>query len=274
VRVVDRTVLVTGGASGIGIAITRELARRGNRVVVAGRNEGALRAAATIANVVEAVRCDITSDHDVDALRARVTERFGALDILVNNAGTLENYDFVTAEDAMRRATNEVTTNVLGTLRITKAMLPLLKRSDAGAIVMNTSIVGVVPSSPIAVYGATKAALHSFSCSLRFELSKDRVRVFELMPPGVDTAGARHLNIKKIAPDAVAATLVRGMEADRYEIAVGPAAALAFVNRISPLQAEKSCVTRNRAYPTSVRRYDRFRSYGPLPWSACHWTTW
>lgn len=178
-RVVDRTVLVTGGASGIGIAITRELARRGNRVVVAGRNEGALRAAAAIANVVDAVRCDITSDDDVDALRTRLTERFGALDILVNNAGTLENYDFVTAEDAMRRATNEVTTNVLGTLRMTKAMLPLVKRSDAGAIVMNTSIVGVVPSSPIAVYGATKAALHSFSpvASLRtFEGSRSRVR--------------------------------------------------------------------------------------------------
>ena len=179
------TILLTGGGSGIG----RELARRwhdlGNTVIVAGRTKESLEETAANRENCHVMVLDVSHAEDIAKLAREITTRFPRLNVLVNNAGIMLYEDISAARD-LADAEAEVTTNLLGPIRLIDALIDHLKRQDGAAVVNLTSGLAYVPMPKAATYCATKAALHSYTVSLRHQM-KGSVEVIELIPPGVQT---------------------------------------------------------------------------------------
>lgn len=233
-----KTVLVTGGASGIGLAMAQAFSELGNRVLICGRNPEKLAQAERINPEFRVFRCDVTQSDQVGTMFEAIADQHADLSILVNNAGIAFPSDFLVDEEVLLKSQRMVETNLLGTFRVTKAALPLLLRNNGAAIVTVSSAVAIVPLPATAIYSATKAALHSFSVSLRYQLRATRVRVFEVMPPTVDTEMGREIGGGRLSPREVARAVVAGIQRNTYEIRMGPAKALYAAYRVSPGLAE------------------------------------
>jgi uncharacterized oxidoreductase len=184
-KVSGNTILITGGGSGIG----RELARRfhalGNQVIVAGRRRDALEETIDGRNGMHAVTLDVEDVDAVQAFSARLIAAHPAINVLVNNAGIMRREDLTRFRD-LRDAEQTIATNLLGPIRLTNALTDHLARQQDAAIVNTSSGLAFVPMSATPTYNATKAAIHSYSVSLREQL-KGKVEVIELAPPAVRT---------------------------------------------------------------------------------------
>ena len=227
--------LVTGGASGIGLAIARRLAVA-NTVAIAGRDERRLAAAVAETPTLRVYRLDVGDEVSARSVLADVVADLGGLDVLVNSAGVMKSYS-VDDPNAAELAARDVEVNFLGTLRMTRLALPLLRRSESPAVVLISSVVAIAAAPGYAVYSATKAAVHSLARSLRRELS-GQIPVFDVLPTWVDTEPARGIDVSKLAPDAVADALLAGLRRDRYDVFVGQAGAVALMHRLSPALAD------------------------------------
>lgn len=230
-------VLITGGTSGIGYELASQLVQRRNAVLITGRNEDALRAAAKNLPGVKTFRCDVCSQAEIDALHDYAAQHFPRLDVLINNAGVMNklNVHHASADEASA----EIETNLTGTVRMVLRFLPLLKSRERAAIVNVSSGLAFNPYPIAPVYGATKAAIHSFTQSLRIQLRNTNVRVFELAPPAIDTPlSHKFAEDLKGTPPMSATTLVRealrGLEKDRPEIRVGFANVSKLMSRLAP----------------------------------------
>lgn len=184
-KISGNTILVTGGGSGIGAALAQRLHDRGNMVIVAGRRLDALEAAAAGRTGMTAMQLDIEDTAAIAAFAARVTTEHPALNVLVNNAGIMRAEPLDRKRD-LHDAEATITTNLLGPIRLTDALVEHLAARPDAAIVNNTSGLAFVPLVATPTYSATKAALHSYSVSLR-EALRGRVEVLELPPPAVRT---------------------------------------------------------------------------------------
>jgi uncharacterized oxidoreductase len=228
----NRTVVVTGGSSGIGLAVARALAGRGCRTVLCGRDPDALsRAAAEVPHSV-AVRADLSTPEGRQHLVSVVRSEYAEASILVNCAGIMRD-DRMSPED-LDGAREQAEVNLLAPVELTLCLLDHLGRDADGAVVNITSGVAYVPIGRTAVYSATKAALHSFTLSLRGRVRDRGVRVFELVPTAVDTPMMSGIETPKISADEVARALLTGMESDREEIRVGQASLLVAMSRLAP----------------------------------------
>lgn len=220
-RTSNNTILITGGSAGIGFEIARLLSEKGNRVIITGRNKERLEAAASTLNNATAIASDVTKPEDVELLTDKLKIEFPELNIVINNAGNAFLYDLSSSEDAFGKAQDEMLTNYLSVIRLNEKLLPILKEQDEAAIVNVSSIVAFVPGS-LATYSASKAALHSYTQSLRLALEDTSIKVFELMPPLVDTQFSAPIGGKNgISPAAVAGSLIAALETNDYEIRVG-----------------------------------------------------
>jgi uncharacterized oxidoreductase len=228
-------VLITGGGSGIGLAIARRLMAE-NRVVIAGRDESKLASVVRDNPLLRARVLDVTDEDQAREAVEGVARELGGLTLLVNSAGTIAGSDGP-EPDGAALAERDVQTNFLGSLRVTRLALPSLRQADDAAVVFLSSVVAIAPAPGFAVYSATKAAVHSLARSLRHELA-GQIRVFDVLPTWVDTALADSLDVRKLAPETVADELIRAMARDRYEVLVGQAGVVALVNRVSPGLAE------------------------------------
>ncbi|MBD3730308.1 MAG: SDR family oxidoreductase [Sphingomonadales bacterium] len=179
------TILVTGGGSGIG----RELAQRwhdmGNVVIVAGRSEGSLRETAAGRANMHIMRLDIADPADIARFAGEILAAHPALNVLVNNAGIMRFEDIAAPRD-LADAEDTVATNLLGPIRLIDALVAHLQQAEDAAIVNVTSGLAFVPMPRAATYSATKAALHSYTVSLRVKLA-GAVEVIEIAPPAVQT---------------------------------------------------------------------------------------
>ena len=234
-RLVERRILVTGGSSGIGLALARALAPE-NTVVIAGRDEWKLEAARGSTPRLQALRLDVTSEDDAWRAIGWVKEHLGGLDLLVNSAGVFGSGKF-DAPGAERAAQADVEVNLLGTVRMTRLTLPLLRRSDDGAVVLLSSALALVSAPRMAVYAATKAGIHSLARSLRAELD-GQVKVFDVLPPWVESELSHAIRGAKITPEDVADEIATGLRKERFEIRIGRIKQLALVGRISPKLAD------------------------------------
>ena len=179
------TILVTGGGSGIGREMARWWHARGNVVVVAGRTLAALEETTGGADGFHAMPLDIGEAADIARFAAELSERFPDLNVLVNNAGIMRFEDVSGARD-LADAEQTIATNLLGPIRLTDALIDRLKARPGSAIVNVTSGLAFVPMPRTATYSATKAALHSYTMSLRAKLD-GQVEVIEVAPPAVRT---------------------------------------------------------------------------------------
>lgn len=219
----NNTVLISGGSAGIGFELARLLSEKGNTVIITGRNRERLQQAAASLKGVTPIVADVSKEDDIERLVQQVYTDFPQLNLVINNAGRALVYSLATENiDAFEKAQDEMLTNYLSVIRLNEKLLPLLKKQEAAAIVNVSSVVAFVPGS-LATYSASKAALHSYTQSLRLALQKDtKVAVFELMPPLVDTEFSAPIGGKKgISPQAVAEQFLRALEQDEWEIRVG-----------------------------------------------------
>jgi len=230
-----KVVLITGGSSGIGLALAQAFAAAGAAVTVCGRDPGRL--AAARGGGVEAIACDITEPDQVTALLARLQARHGRLDILVNNAGWMEERDFRAAPLDGAALAAEVAANLTAHVQVTNLALPLIARG--GAIVFVGSGYGWAPWARAPVYSACKAGVRAFAQTLRLQLANRNVAVMEVVPPAVDTPATTHRRVAKIAPERVAAATLAGLRRGRREVFVGEAAFLPWLLRLSPRLAER-----------------------------------
>lgn len=167
-------------------------------------------------------------------LVAQVDQRFGRLDLLVNNAGLQDNYVLAEETTVRHRVEREIALNLTAVVTLTHAALPLL-RCSAGATIVNVgSGTGLMPKPDALVYSATKAAVHSFSTGLRWELAPMGTDVVELVPPVVDTAMTAGRDETKASPDVVAQALRCGLRRGRSQIYVGRMALLPWLVRFVP----------------------------------------
>ncbi|MEE3664250.1 SDR family NAD(P)-dependent oxidoreductase [Brenneria sp. g21c3] len=185
-KTTGNTILITGGTSGIGLGLALRFHQAGNKVIVAGRRKKLLDQIVAAYPGIAAIELDVTDPASVNRARETAAARYPELNVLVNNAGIMLGEDLRNPDD-LKIAEETVAINLLGAIRMTYAFLPQLVSKDDAAILNVTSALAFVPLPAVPTYNATKAALHSFSESLRVQLADTTVSVIEIAPPGVRT---------------------------------------------------------------------------------------
>jgi len=230
-KITDNTILITGGATGIGLALAEAFLREGNRVIICGRREQKLQQAKIKLPSLHVMNCDISKDSARENLFQWVTNTFPDLNILINNAGIQKEVD-LTKGAVDLSGEDEIDINLKAPIHLSTMFIPHLIKQRESAIVNITSGLAFTPLAVVPIYCATKAALHSFSQSLRHQLRNTSMKVFEVVPPIVDTdldRGARENREQEnvvISPVEVAEATLKGIREDQFEIVIGLASNL------------------------------------------------
>ena len=182
------TILITGGSSGIGRGLAEAFHNLGNQVIIAGRREAALKEVTDANPGMRSASLDLVSAEGIQTFARHITTAYPNLNVLINNGGVQRPENLLEQPDDLAAMNEEVSVNLLGQIRLTAALLPLL-RSQVQSTVMNvTSGLAFVPLAAVPTYCATKAALHSYTVSLRYQLKETTTHVVEIIPPQVQTS--------------------------------------------------------------------------------------
>jgi len=264
----QRTVLITGGTGGMGLEWARELLKRGNTVIVTGRDREKLDATERSLPGVHTLRSDASDPQAIGSLRQAVLARFPALDTVINNAGIMRNLRFGTAQ-GLEEVTREIEVNLSGPVRMIDQFLPHLLTRPGALIVNVSSGLAFIPFTAAPVYSATKAAIHSFTQSLRVQLRGTGVTIVELAPPGVETPlfrgefAAETRGQKAMDPKELVRRAISGIEAGKLEIRPGLSNVLNVMSRIAPrfmlnqMAKMSNGAASRRAYPPAHARRAR-----------------
>jgi uncharacterized oxidoreductase len=234
------TILITGGASGIGLALAGALQKGGSSVIITGRDQTKLDEAKQRFPELHVIQSDVARVADIEMLFATVTREFPKLNMLINNAGIMRTINLNRYDGSLEDLTSEIDINLSGPIRMVRKFLPHLSKMDSAAIVNVSSGLAFVPLPINPVYCATKAGLHSFTLSLRAQLKKTRVKVFEIAPPATATELLGDLSspdLKGVAVmkvDDLIQACIEGLARDRLEIRPGQANQLRFMSRVAP----------------------------------------
>jgi uncharacterized oxidoreductase len=222
-KIGSSTILVTGGATGIGLALAERFVAAGSQVVVCGRRADALRAAQEKVPALACEVADLARAADREALIARVVARFPKLNVLVNNAGIQRRARFSDDAAPWAERQQEIAINLEAPLHLTALLLPHLRQQPDAAVVNVSSGLAFVPATFASVYSATKAALHSFTVTLRHDLARaGAVEVIEIVPPAVDTdLGGKGLHTQGVPLAEFADAVVARIAAGETEIGYG-----------------------------------------------------
>ena len=215
------TVLVTGGATGIGFGIAGLFAAAGSVVIISSRRQEALDQAKKKLSKLTVFSCDLSRPDERKRLAEWLAKTHPTLDVLVNNAGTQQRMD-VHDDNFWSRAQDELAINLEAPLHLCTILLPLLSRNKDSRIINVSSGLAFVPMARAPMYCATKAAIHSFTQSLRHQVKKDGVEVIEIIPPAVATdLGGPGLHAKDTPVAEFIAAVREQLEAGKLEITHG-----------------------------------------------------
>ncbi|HEY0162237.1 MAG TPA: SDR family oxidoreductase [Edaphobacter sp.] len=184
-NITGNTILITGGGSGIGRGLAEAFHKLGNKVIIAGRRQQVLDETVAANPGMQAVTLDIESAESIRSFAEKVTKEFPELNAVIHNAGIMRPENLLEGDLSTADAT--ITTNLLGPIRLTAALLPHLTKQPKAAILTVTSGLAFIPLALTPTYCATKAAIHSYTQSLRQQLKATSVEVIELAPPYVQT---------------------------------------------------------------------------------------
>lgn len=231
------TILITGGSAGIGLALAQKFVELSNKVIITGRNAERLQAAKAATPALETIQSDAADPAAVQALADNIAANHPKLNVLVNNAGVMRPTNLRSPSKDLARLTAELDTNLAGPIRMVSAFVDRIK-ANKGTIVNVSSGLAFVPLQSAPIYCATKAAVHSYTMSLRQQLADEGVEVIELAPPAVRTELIGDLpedgDFKLITTDQLVKATIKGLRAGQIEIRPGQANQLYWMSRIAP----------------------------------------
>src|ERR1700747_1219915 len=239
-KLTSNTILITGGGSGIGYELTKQLTAIGNTILITGRDQSKMDRAKAAFPKIHTFQSDVSDSDAIATLYEKVTKQFPELNILINNAGIMREINVHDEAGSLEDITGEIEINLSGPIRMVKQFLPHLKTKSDAAIMNVSSGLAFVPLPISPVYCATKPGLHSFTESLRVQLKNTKVKVFELAPQEqqTDLLGAfnsedmKGVSIMKV--EDMVKVAIKGMQTDRLEISSGQANLLKMMSRLAP----------------------------------------
>jgi uncharacterized oxidoreductase len=233
----NRTILITGGSAGIGLAFAQKFLELGNQVIVTGRRQSVLEGLKTNYPKLHTIQNDVADPAQIAALAKRVKAEYPKLDVLMNNAGIMFHKDLKVPAADLDGLTTEIEINLAGVIRMSSAFIDMLI-ANKGTVINVSSALAFVPLPSAPIYCATKAAVHAYTQSLRFQLEESGVEVIELMPPVVKTAMTEELpegeGMTLMTTDELVRQSFAGFQAGKVEIRPGQSNQLAFMRRLAP----------------------------------------
>lgn len=233
----NKTILITGGSAGIGLEAAKQFIEIGSKVIITGRNQDKLDTAKKLYPKLITIKSDAANAEDAISLYNQVKE-LGGIDILYNNAGVgvMPSNLGIASDSHIEGATYEMNINYLAVIRLNNLFMDMLKSRKESAIINTTSVLSYVPSLLEATYSASKTALAFYTKSLRehLRIANSHVKVFELLPPAVETELIAHRKIKKMSTEELIKGLIAGLQKDRYTIRMGYTTSIYMLNRLFP----------------------------------------
>jgi len=236
-KINNNKILITGATAGIGKALTETFLKLDNQIIAVGRNKERLNELVKLDKRIISFQCDISKQSEVDKLTLFIEQEHQDLNILINNAGIQYNYNFANESQLLNKVEHEINVNFLAPLKLITLLLPTIQTNDNSAIVNISSGLAIVPKAQAPVYCGTKAGIHIFSKSLRYQL--DKVKVFEIIPPIVETAMTEGRGKGKISPQRVVDEFIKAFKNNKYEVNIHKVKLLRIINRISPSIADR-----------------------------------
>ncbi len=236
-KLTGRTILITGGSAGIGLAFALKFLELGNRVIVTGRRQSVLEGLKANHPKLNTIQSDVADPGQIAALARRVKAEFPKLDVLMNNAGIMLHKNLKVPAADLDGLMAEVNINLGGVIRMSSAFIDVLT-ANKGTLINVSSALAFVPLPSAPIYCATKSAVHAYTQSLRFQLEESGVEVIELMPPAVktdlsaDIAGGGGITL--MTTDELLKQSLASLKAGALEVRPGQAKQLALMRRLAP----------------------------------------
>ena len=236
----NNTILITGGSSGIGFELSRTLLHEGNTVLICSRSLEKLEKAKKELSGLHIFQCDISKQFDRDRLYEWISENHPECNVLVNNAAIVNMTDFYSDEKMIEKSEQEIQTNLMAPIILTKMFLPVIERNSNPTVINITTGLVYAPKAAYLIYNATKAAMHSFTQVLRMQLNKRSIDIIEVLMPPVDTPWHNGKPPKRaITVEKAVAEMLITLENGKKVIKVAVVNILYFLSRVAPSFALK-----------------------------------
>lgn len=251
-QITGNTILITGGTSGIGRALAEALHNQGNQLIIAGRRQSLLDEITAAHPAMQSAALDVQNLDSLPAFAAQIATQFPSLNVLINNAGIQKSEDLNDPSADFSIVEETIATNLLAPLRLTAALLPHFKKQPRATVMTVSSGLAFVPKASTPAYSATKAAIHAWTQSLRYQLRDTKVEVLELIPPYVQT----ELQGQRQAADPNAMPLADYIAEVMQILRTQPDAKEILVQRVFPLRfaAEKGQAAYDEFFTTLNNR--------------------
>ena len=236
----NQKVLITGGGSGIGLALAQKFIEQEYTVIITGRSLSKLKKAKQENPKINFYQSDVTNDTAVRILVDDIQEKFDGIDILINNAGVMNLADAGNESNDLQKQMQEIDINYNSPIRLLHYFLPQLKKSKHAVLINVSSGLAYVPFAQAAVYSGTKSALHFWTKSIRLHLKPHNIKVVELLPPVVDTPLAHGAdiaendNLKPMSPEKLADIFWKEFTNGKEELTPGISKQLKLMGRLAP----------------------------------------
>ena len=217
-RLSDNTILITGGTSGIGLALGKALLEMNNQVILLGRNKEKLVELEKAG--FETISCDLNKLLDIEEASVLIQRKYPQLNMLFNNAGVQYNYDFTESVIPLEKISQEININITGQIILTQLLIPLLSNNSNAFIINTSSGLGAFPKPDGVVYSATKAAMRNFTVALRYALQKNSIGVLEVIPPVTDTGMTAGRTENKMPAEELVERIIPQLRKERKVITV------------------------------------------------------
>ncbi len=235
----NSTILITGGTSGIGLEFVKQLTNEGANIIVTGRNSIALKETKNKFPHVHTFQSDVSNPKDIEQLYKDVTQQFPQLNIIINNAGLMRLIDLQDSRLDLENINREVATNLTGTIQMVHQFLPHLLKQKSAAIVNISSGIAFMAYSSAPIYSATKAGVRAYTQALRLQLEDTHVKVFEMIPPGVNTNLQNDWAVKPnpgmmMDVDKMVSVAIKGLLKDKSELKPATISVIKILSRLIP----------------------------------------
>ncbi|KPM48711.1 SDR family oxidoreductase [Jiulongibacter sediminis] len=233
------TIMITGGSSGIGLAMAKKFAALQNKVIITGRNKSKLDAIQKDFPEFICLQADLANKNAMDELVLEIEQKYPETNVLINNAAVQYNYSFLEEQDLTYKIDYEIATNLIGPIRLTALLLPTLLKNESSAIVNVSSGLFIAPKMSASVYCATKSAIHSHTKTLRYQLERSSIKVFEIIPALVETPMTEGRGKSKISPEQLVDEFMKDFQRDKPESYIGKTKLLKAIGRLAPKLADR-----------------------------------